>query len=93
LILQGKDMKHSVLNEKIYLTKMFLSILIRLIKPYLEYEERAAEFKKAAAHYHLKPEVEAALIAKARRRAVSTPFNFYDLLLDEIQQLRNKGFL
>lgn len=86
-------MKHNILKEKVSLTKKLLSIPVKLIKPYFEYEERVAEFKRQAAHYHLKPEVEAALISRARKRAVTTPFSFPDLLLDEIQQLRNKGFL
>jgi hypothetical protein len=63
------------------------------VSQYSEYEKISAEFKRQASELHLKPEVEAALIARARRRAVSTPFSFYDLLLDEIQQLRNKGIV
>lgn len=86
-------MEHNILRGKIYLTKMFIVLSRKLIKPYIEYEDRAAEFKRYVEHYHLKPEVEAAIIARARERAISTPFSFPDLLLDEIHQLINKNII
>lgn len=39
-------MKHKILKEKISLAKIFFQMPVKLFKPYLEYEERVAEFKR-----------------------------------------------